>query len=86
MTGINLKLGLVNVDVHVYKIWSDSVYYLIKISSDSFDYCRFPLKILSGNQIFTYSQINGKTEGQGESSIAPLKTIFSHQSGGFSPS
>ena len=43
-------------------------------------FCQFVLKILSGNHIFTESrnngitdsQIHGKTEGQGESSIAPL--------------
>ena len=35
-------------------------------------FCQFVLKILSGNQIFTESRKDGKTEGQGESSIAPL--------------
>ena len=35
-------------------------------------FCQFVLKILSGNQLFTESRNHGKTEGQGESSIAPL--------------
>ena len=43
-------------------------------------FCKFVFKILSGNQIFTDSRNHGKTEsrkdgiteGQGESSIAPL--------------
>ena len=43
-------------------------------------FCQFIFKILSGNQIFTDSRNHGKTEswkdgiteGQGESSIAPL--------------
>ena len=43
-------------------------------------FCQFVFKILSGNQIFTDSRNHGKTEsrkdgiteGQGESSIAPL--------------
>ena len=35
-------------------------------------FCQFVLKILSGNQIFTESRKDEMTEGQGESSIAPL--------------
>ena len=35
-------------------------------------FCQFVHNILSGDQIFTESRKDGMTEGQGESSIAPL--------------
>ena len=56
MTGNNPKLDLVNVMC---------IQTLVR-------FCQFFLKILSGNQIFTESRKDGMTEGQGESSIAPL--------------
>ena len=58
MTGNNPKLDVVNADAH-------TKFTVVR-------FCLFVLEILSGNKMQKCSRNDGATEGQGESSIAPL--------------